>query len=185
VLRFGTSAASFAQVRLLFSPTSPSIKPTCFVQVLLYLPLALDVAGKECLLALSLLLSLLFGFNATAYLIVRNTRLRPLSTVISSFVIPFAIPALLLLSLNLYSTDRTSSTTRFPSSSQLSSLWSVVRQAPGWWEWVLRTSSPVFTILEGISTLLCIQAVSRFSVRRIENSRVSGVLLYKEAAMRC
>lgn len=87
---------------------------------------------------------------------------------------PFVIPALLLLALNLYSSDTTS--TRLVSSSKLASLWSVLKQAPGWWEWLLRTSSPVFTILEGISTLLCIQALSRFSIRRIEKSRAPDSL---------
>lgn len=34
----------------------------------------------------------------------------------------------------------------------------------------------MFTILEGISTLLCIQAVSRFSLSRIERSRAPDML---------
>ncbi|ORY78032.1 ICE2-domain-containing protein [Leucosporidium creatinivorum] len=144
-----------------------------FGQMLLYLPLALDIAGKECLLALSLLMSLVFFWNATIYLLVRNTRLRPLSTVLS-FLLPLVIPALLLLALNLYSSDSTSS--RLVNTSRLSTVWSILKAAPGWWEWVLRTSSPIFTILEGISTLLCIQAVSRFSLRRIEQSRAPDVL---------
>lgn len=136
-------------------------------------PLAHQIAGKECLLALSLLMSIVFFWTATVYLLVRNTRLRPLSTVLS-FLQPLVIPALLLLALNLYSADSTSS--RIASKSRLAAVWGVLKQAPGWWEWLLRTSSPVFTILEGISTLLCIQAVSRFSLRRIERSRAPDVL---------
>lgn len=140
-----------------------------FAQVLLYLPLALDIAGKECMLALSLLLSITFSITATSYLITRNTRLRPLSTFLALFQ-PLAIPALLLLALNLYSSDR------LLARSELSTFWYILKQAPGWWETILRTSSPVFTILEGLSTLLCIQAISRFSKARIERSRMPDVL---------
>lgn len=118
-------------------------------------------------------MSIVFFWSATLYLFVRNTSLRPLSTAIS-FMQPLVIPALLLLALNLYSSDSTS--TRLVSSSKLASLWGVLKEAPGWWEWLLRTSSPVFTILEGISTLLCIQALSRFSIRRIEKSRAPDSL---------
>lgn len=118
-------------------------------------------------------MSLVFFWNATIYLLVRNTRLRPLSTVLG-FLLPLVIPALLLLALNLYSSDSTSS--RLVNTSRLSTVLGILKAAPGWWEWVLRTSSPIFTILEGISTLLCIQAVSRFSLRRIEKSRAPDVL---------
>ncbi|KAM0786673.1 hypothetical protein ACM66B_002121 [Microbotryomycetes sp. NB124-2] len=145
-----------------------------FSQMLLYLPLALDIAGKDCMLAFSLLLSLDFFWTATVYLIVRNTRLRSLSTLLAVLQ-PLLIPALLLLALNLYSTEQTTPS-KFLSHPQLAGLWNVLKQTPGWWEWVLRTSSPTFTILEGISTLLCIQAFSRFSIRRIQRSRAPDVL---------
>lgn len=121
------------------------------------------------MLALSLLLSITFSITATSYLITRNTRLRPLSTFLALFQ-PLAIPALLLLALNLYSSDR------LLARSELSTFWYILKQAPGWWETILRTSSPVFTILEGLSTLLCIQAISRFSKARIERSRMPDVL---------
>ncbi|SCV70360.1 BQ2448_1754 [Microbotryum intermedium] len=143
-----------------------------FSQVLLYLPLAQDIAGKECLLALSLMLCSLFTWNATIYLLVRNTSLRPLSTLLSAIVVPLLIPALLLLSLNLYSSDRPT----LPKNNVLEPLWSVLRLTPAWWEKLLGASSPIFTIMEGIATLLCIQAVSRFSLRRIAASRTPDVL---------
>lgn len=145
------------------------------------------------MLALSLSLSLFFAFYATFHLFTRNTRLQHLSTAVS-FLQNFFIPALLLLTLNLYSSDRALSP-RLPSSSQLSTIWNFVRQAPGWWEVVLRTSSPMFVILEGVSTLLgpshfgiawlefasltynaVIQAISRFSMSRIEHSRNPDLL---------
>ncbi|SGY14801.1 BQ5605_C013g07106 [Microbotryum silenes-dioicae] len=119
------------------------------------------------------LISLLFPTrNATIYLIVRNTSLRPLSTLLSAIVVPLLIPALLLLSLNLYSSDRPT----LPKNNILEPLWSVLRLAPAWWEKLLGVSSPIFTIMEGIATLLCIQAVSRFSLRRIAASRTPDVL---------
>lgn len=155
-----------------------------FAQILLYLPLALDIAGKQCMLALSLLLTLSFAFSATLHLLVRNTRLKPLSTTLS-LLQPFLIPALLLLTLNLYSTDSTiipSSSLRSkilhpshsaPSTPSFSSplLESTLEQAPQIWASVLRTLSPIFVILEGLCTLLCIQRVSRFTLTRIENSK--------------
>ncbi|SCZ87522.1 BZ3500_MvSof-1268-A1-R1_Chr2-2g04988 [Microbotryum saponariae] len=169
--------------------------------VLLYLPLAQDIAGKECLLALSLMLCSLFTWyarqcqigipenppsktsialisllfptrNATIYLIVRNTSFRPLSTLLSAIVVPLLIPALLLLSLNLYSSDRPT----LPKNNILEPLWSILRLTPSWWEKLLGASSPIFTVMEGIATLLCIQAVSRFSLRRIAASRTPDVL---------
>ncbi|BGP19128.1 hypothetical protein JCM10213_005631 [Rhodosporidiobolus nylandii] len=162
-----------------------------FGQVLLYLPLALDIADKEAMLALSLLLTVSFGISATIHLLTRNTRLRPLSTAIT-WLQPFLIPVLLLITLNLYSSSPSASQTlrdkilhphfvgeqtpEPPSSPLAASLLSFARAAPAYWEKVLRTSSPLFTILEGLCTLLCIQAVSRFTLRRIEDSRSPDLL---------
>ncbi|GAA5843377.1 hypothetical protein JCM9279_002082 [Rhodotorula babjevae] len=172
-------------------------------QVLLYLPLTLDIAepGKEAMLALSLMLTVSFGISATLHLAVRNTKLRPVSTILS-WLSPLLIPALLLLTLNLYSTSTASAVapslrdkvlhphfvasasaahpSASPSSSSSSALYdtlvSFARAAPSAWETVLRKSSPVFTILEGLCTLLCIQAVSRFTVARIDDSRSPDLL---------
>lgn len=63
-----------------------------------------------------------------------------------------------------------------PSSNFYASLVSLARAAPSYWERFLRTSSPVFVILEGLCTLLCIQAVSRFTIARIEGSRSPDLL---------
>ncbi|BGP34506.1 hypothetical protein JCM10296v2_006328 [Rhodotorula toruloides] len=162
-----------------------------FAQCILYLPLTLDIAGKESMLALSLLLTLSFGLSATLHLIVRNTRLRLLSTSFA-WLQPLLIPCLLLLTLNLYSTSALpppslkdkilhSATTAqqlptTPSSNFYASLVSLARAAPSYWERFLRTSSPLFVILEGLCTLLCIQAVSRFTIARIEGSRSPDLL---------
>ncbi|GAA6039287.1 hypothetical protein JCM8097_003245 [Rhodosporidiobolus ruineniae] len=160
-----------------------------FGQVLLYLPLALDIAGKDCMLALSLLLTVSFGCSATLHLITRNTRLKPLSTALS-WLQPFLIPFLLLLTLNLYSTSPTAAPTlrdkllhshshqtpEGPSAPLVTSLLAFARAAPSYWETVLRRSSPLFTILEGLCTLLCIQAVSRFTMKRIDDSRSPDLL---------
>lgn len=171
-----------------------------FAQILLYLPLALDIAGKQCMLALSLLLTWSFGFSATLHLCVRNTRLKPLSTTLS-LLQPFIVPALLLLTLNLYSNDSnpslptptphalrdkilhphlhaTPSPTPTPSPQLLSSpfLLSLLETAPHYWSTILRTLSPIFVILEGLCTLLCIQRVSRFTLSRIETSRNSDFM---------
>uniref|UniRef100_A0A0K3C831 BY PROTMAP: gi/472583985/gb/EMS21601.1/ ICE2 family protein [Rhodosporidium toruloides NP11] gi/647400374/emb/CDR45769.1/ RHTO0S11e04566g1_1 [Rhodosporidium toruloides] n=1 Tax=Rhodotorula toruloides TaxID=5286 RepID=A0A0K3C831_RHOTO len=162
-----------------------------FAQCILYLPLTLDIAGKESMLALSLLLTLSFGLSATLHLIVRNTRLRLLSTSFA-WLQPLLIPCLLLLTLNLYSSSalpppslkdkilHSAATAQqlptTPSSNFYASLVSLARAAPSYWERFLRTSSPVFVILEGLCTLLCIQAVSRFTIARIEGSRSPDLL---------
>ncbi|KAL8277695.1 hypothetical protein RQP46_009968 [Phenoliferia psychrophenolica] len=140
-----------------------------FAQVLLYLPLALDIAGKEAMLALSLLLSVIFAFQATIHLITRNTRLRPLARFFT-ILQPLLIPTILLLTLNLYSDSHSSF------SPKPNVYLAALRNAPRYWEIVLRTSSPLFVILEGMSTLLCIQAFSRFSMDRIEQSRSPDLL---------
>lgn len=147
-----------------------------FSQVLLYLPLALDIAGKDAMLALSLLLCVQSTIQATTHLLTRNTILRPLSTVLT-FVQPFVVPALLLLALNLYSKEASiTQVLRGESTPVMNAVWKVLIRAPHWWETILRTSSPLFTILEGLSTLLCIQSFSRFSMNRIEKSRAPDML---------
>lgn len=88
------------------------------------------------------------------------------------------IPSLLLITLNVYSSDPHSAFKSLPTHqwALLSSAWGYVRQAPGWWESLLRTSSPVFVLLEGLSTLLCIQQLGRMSVKTVERSRAPDVL---------
>lgn len=136
------------------------------LQVLLFLPLTLDIAGPDCMLALSLLLTLSFASSATLHLCVRsNTRWRPVSTLVA-WLQPLVIPALLLLTLNLYSTTGEAQHHHHPAW-----LTYALAAAPAYWERLLRTSSPVFVILEGLCTLLCIQALSRFSLGRIQASK--------------
>ncbi len=115
--------------------------------------------------------------------ITRNTRLRPLASFLQLFQ-PLAIPALLLLTLNLYSPSSSSPFNKLPTSYQSSTAWQYIKQAPGWWETALRTSSPLFVLLEGLSTLLCIQQLGRLSVQSIERSRAPDILqlLYLVAA---
>lgn len=148
--------------------------------------------------ALSLLLTLSFGFSATLHLAVKNTRLRPLSTCVA-WSQPLVIPALLLLTLNLYSSPSSTSSfdptatamigdkllrrplaaanTRFGSTASslpipaAETLFAYARASPFHWERLLRTLSPVFVILEGLCTLLCIQAMSRFTLARVETSQ--------------
>lgn len=129
------------------------------------------------MLALSLLLSVIFAFQATIHLLTRKTSFKILSTILS-FLQPFLIPALLLLTLNLYSSNSSTKPILSPitSSHYLTSIWNFLSSTPLYWEVILRTSSPLFVILEGMSTLLCIQALSRFSGKRIERSSNPEVL---------
>ncbi|GAA5873608.1 hypothetical protein JCM3774_004989 [Rhodotorula dairenensis] len=139
------------------------------LEVLLFLPLTLDIAGKQCMLALSLLLTVALATSATLHLCVRNTHLRPLSTAVAASQ-PLVIPALLLLTLNLYSPPPPTALVNHHRQPSPWRLLESLRAAPARWERLLRTSSPVFVILEGLCTLLCIQAISRFSLARTLNS---------------
>lgn len=154
-----------------------------------------SLAPPALAVALSLMLTVSFAISATLHLVVRNTKLRPVSTLLA-WLSPLLIPALLLLTLNLYSTPSPASASvahslrdkvlhphassppapSAPSLPLSDSLVAVARAAPSAWERVLRHSSPVFTILEGLSTLLCIQAVSRFTVARVDAGRSPDLL---------
>ncbi|CAH7667106.1 ICE2-domain-containing protein [Phakopsora pachyrhizi] len=144
------------------------------VQILVYLPLSLDIHGKDCFLALSLSLSLYYFTYSTVYLIFRNTRLSWISSLLG-LIQNLVIPILLLVCFNLFSNDQLSSlhsTQTFDSqtssvepepiedNSRIRSLLHTLIQL---WQYILNCSTPTFVVLEGISTLLCIQSVGQIS----------------------
>lgn len=199
-----------------------------YVQLILYLPLALDLAGEDCFNALSASLAIYYFNLSTIRLITRNTKWSPLASFLSIFQF-IVVPACLLISFNLYSppensyfgnssyttrsTGDTSTTTTgqskienagsmaislFRSSSSKSSssslkhsttasttacdhhytsnqtlnfilsfllsfLWWSLTRVPSFWSTLLRMSSPLFSLLEGISTLLVIQSLGSTS----------------------
>ncbi|MBW0523355.1 hypothetical protein O181_063070 [Austropuccinia psidii MF-1] len=141
-----------------------------FFQTLIYLPLALDIAGKDCFLALSACLALYYSAYSTTYLVFRNTRFAFISQLFGIFQ-NLAIPILLLLWFNVYSTDGT-----VGGNVKLEP--SLLGQILSFWQLILTWSTPIFVLLEGISTLLCIQSVGQISRYIVEAKSESYSFLF-------
>ena len=163
-----------------------------FVQVLFYLPLALDLAGQDAFLALSASLASYYLFLSTVRLLTRRTRLAWIGQTLAIFQF-VVVPACLLVCFNVYSPP---SATIFPprrseagrgglyaqlvgsspleygtGSDRLDALvraalhlfFYLARRVPGWWHTLLRLSSPFFSLLEGVASLLVIQWIASTS----------------------
>jgi hypothetical protein len=90
-----------------------------------------------------------YGLYSTVQLAVRNTRLSFLDTIFGFFQ-PFTIPTILIFCFNIYSSSSPAISPVASSLSEGSWLLYVLRRLPNWWETVLRYSSPVFVLLEGM-----------------------------------
>ena len=195
------------------------------LQVIFYLPLALDLAGKEAFLALSASLASYYFILSTIRLVTKRTRLAWFGNFVAIFQF-IVIPACLLICFNVYSppsesyfahvAKRPSATAEAaldPSSSDggsffgmrrgkaakeaaatlaassplnveppvavisaeidmilqavlrwgMSAFFFLVRKVPGWWSTFLRFSSPLFSLLEGVASVLVIQALGSMS----------------------
>ncbi|WRT63310.1 uncharacterized protein IL334_000215 [Kwoniella shivajii] len=127
-----------------------------FTQVLLALPMALDLLGPPSFLLLSLLFSLHHFLYSTLRLCFKNTPLAPIISILS-FLSPFISASLILLTLYWYLTPPTAtSNSIFPPFAHY-----LVNVLPFAYAQILRWVSPLFTLLEGISTLLVVQVVGR------------------------
>ncbi|WVF66666.1 hypothetical protein IAT40_001407 [Kwoniella sp. CBS 6097] len=130
-----------------------------FTQVLLALPIALDLLGPPSFLLLSLLFTLHHFLYSTLRLFLKNTPLAPLISILS-FLSPFISSFLVLLTLFYYLNPPTPSSIRsfsiIPSFNHY-----LVNVLPYAYAQILRWVSPLFTLLEGISTLLVIQVAGR------------------------
>ena len=178
-----------------------------FIQVLFYLPLALDIAGQDAFLALSASLASYYLFLSTVRLLTNGTRLAWIGQTLAVFQF-IVIPACLLVCFNVYSPpsatifpprrpdsqDKTASEAisslfarrpgaialdaldrdDFPSLTGFDALDRIVsasvafffwlaRRVPGWWHTLLRMSSPFFSLLEGVASLLVIQSLASTS----------------------
>ncbi|WVW81372.1 hypothetical protein I302_103364 [Kwoniella bestiolae CBS 10118] len=127
-----------------------------FTQVLLALPMTLDLLGPPSFLLLSLLFTLHHFLYSTLRLAFKNTPLAPIISILS-FLSPFISSFLVLLTLYWYLNppSSTSSTILPPIQHYL------VDVLPFVYAQILRWVSPLFTLLEGISTLLVVQVVGR------------------------
>ena len=126
------------------------------LQVLIYLPLSLEIAGKPCFLSLSAALAIYYFIQSTFDLLLRNTRFHILTRILSPLQI-LAVPAILLVFLNLYHTP-----------AHAAQYGRLLVQIPSVWEGLLKALTPLFTLLEGVSTLLVIQALGQVSKYLIE-----------------
>ncbi|EKD01542.1 hypothetical protein A1Q2_04103 [Trichosporon asahii var. asahii CBS 8904] len=122
-----------------------------FAQVFLFLPMALDLLGPPSFLLLSLLFTLHhFGYS-TLRLLCKNTLAAPLITILS-VLSAFISGACVLTTLYYY---------LYPPSSGSTVGHALVNVLPYLYASTLRWVSPVFTLIEGICTLLVIQVVGR------------------------
>ncbi|WVR03178.1 hypothetical protein IAU60_000169 [Kwoniella sp. DSM 27419] len=128
-----------------------------FTQVLLALPMALDLLGPPSFLLLSLLFTLHHFLYSTLRLVLKNTPLAPLVSILS-FLSPFISSFLVLLTIYYYLQPPTPTAPRslIPNLSHY-----LVNIVPFAYAQILRWVSPLFTLLEGISTLLVIQVAGR------------------------
>ncbi|UZJ51933.1 hypothetical protein CBS101457_001253 [Exobasidium rhododendri] len=185
---------------------------TTLLQVILYLPLTLDVAGQDAFLALSASLAVYYALLSTLRIATKRTQLAWFGDLVAVFQF-VVVPACLLIVFNVYSppsesyfnrktselnanmtatsstlrpgffssrlSDATNTTTSTIDSLStepylgdtaqmilqrlVSITYFLARNVPPWWHMFLRYSSPVFSLLEGIATLLVIQVVGSFS----------------------
>lgn len=189
---------------------------TTLLQVILYLPLTLDVAGQDAFLALSASLAVYYAFLSTVRTLTKRTQLAWIGDLLAVFQF-VVVPACLLIVFNVYSPPSESYFNRkykeinanassssigffssrssnlgkgtFSSHDDIASVepflgdtasqiinqlvlitFFLARNVPPWWHTLLRLSSPVFSLLEGIATLLVIQVVGSFSRWLIANS---------------
>jgi hypothetical protein len=185
---------------------------TTLLQVILYLPLTLDVAGQDAFLALSASLAVYYAILSTIRIVTKRTQLAWFGDLVAVFQF-VVVPACLLIVFNVYSppsesyfnrkyselnggmtgspttmrpgffsshsadvTDSTAGAMEqmvadplLPDTAQVilhrivAITYFLARNVPPWWHMFLRYSSPVFSLLEGIATLLVIQVVGSFS----------------------
>jgi hypothetical protein len=152
------------------------------LSVVLSIPIAFDVGGRDAGLAYSLSLFLFYFFYSISKLLTpERSRVRWFFTSLVGLSQWVVIPALLIWSLNRFSVD--AGTTGWISRT----FSSITTHHKSWWEWffgqegfletmalgawdnMLSYSSPVFQLLEGFCSLLVIQAagqITRWLVNR-------------------
>ncbi|KAL2017568.1 hypothetical protein VTK56DRAFT_1941 [Thermocarpiscus australiensis] len=146
------------------------------LSIVLSIPIAFDVGGRDAGLAYSLSLFLFYFFYSTSKLLTpEKSRVRWFLTGVVGLSQWIVIPALLIWSLNRFSVDAGSTNWVSRTFSHLST------HHKTWWEWffgqegfletvalgawdnTLSYSSPVFQLLEGFCSLLVIQAAGQFT----------------------
>lgn len=164
----------------LFSGLSSAI---FLLSIVLSVPLAFDVGGRDSGLAYSLALFLFYIFYSSSKLLTpERSRVRWFFTTLVGWSQWIVIPALLIWALNRFSVDAGSTwverTFSHVTNGPKTSSWSdwffgrdgvVETVALGGWDKTLSYSSPIFQLLEGFCSLLVIQAagqITRWLVNR-------------------
>ncbi|EOR03763.1 hypothetical protein E3P92_03776 [Wallemia ichthyophaga] len=130
-----------------------------FIEVLLFLPLTLNISNKQTFLTLSLFLTCYYTLVCTLRLF--NSRWIGVLTALISAIQPLVIPLLLLTSFHLQSPPCTAL--------------SIITDS---FESILHASSPTFSLLEGASSLLCIQAAGQFSRLLVRRKGETGAVFF-------
>lgn len=153
------------------------------LSIVLSVPLAFDVGGRDSGLAYSLALFLFYIFYSSSKLLTpERSRVRWFFTTLVGWSQWIVIPALLIWALNRFSVDAGSTwverTFSHVTNGPRASSWSdwffgrdgvVETVALGGWDKTLSYSSPIFQLLEGFCSLLVIQAagqITRWLVNR-------------------
>jgi hypothetical protein len=130
-----------------------------FAQIIVILPLALDLLGPPSFLICSLLLTLHQLVYSTLRLACKNTPFAPL-VLLLNLCSPFVPATCALLTIYFYLNPSSTSS----SSGILSAAHSLLSNTlPTYYAAALRFVSPIFTVLEGFATLLCAQLLGRMS----------------------
>ncbi|BFZ61796.1 hypothetical protein YB2330_002872 [Saitoella coloradoensis] len=126
------------------------------VQLILAIPLAFEVGGRNCGLAFTLALSNFYLVLSTLRLVTKRTPLSIIPTLLAGCQ-HVIIPSLLIYYLNEYYADGV-----------VAAWWQSIFLRP--WGMLLMHSTPLFTLMEGLASLLLIQAFGRVS-RWLVNNR--------------
>lgn len=142
--------------------------------IILSIPLAFDVGGKECGLAFSMALAGFYFCLSTLKIVTSSSNgfARFLVRVVGVFQYA-VVPALLIYCLDQWSPPKGAENVggflrNGSESVAMEHTWGE-RLALGWWSWFLKWSTPMFQLLEGFCTLLVIQTfgqISRWLVNR-------------------
>jgi hypothetical protein len=130
---------------------------TTFSQTIVALPLVLDLLGVPAFLLLSLLLTAYHFTASTLRLATKGTPLGSITGLIG-LLNPFVTPALVLVTLHFHLKPATKPA---PEALLPSPSYVLTEILPYFYAATLRWVSPLFTLLEGISTLLVVQVAGR------------------------
>lgn len=131
-----------------------------FAQVLFGLPMALDLLGPPAFLLLSFLFTLHHFLYSTLRLLLKNTPFAPLISLLS-FSSPSITASCVALTLYFHLNPPSTGPSSVVPGVGYGVRYALVELLPYWYANILRFVSPLFTLGEGIATLLVIQVAGR------------------------